>query len=317
MPINENKRVFEHDGTKYAVMKPNAQQSENASLEYTRVFSKALKSGSLLRETVEKYMREQGLWDDKKNMEYLSYITEINESEKKLQKGGIKLSDAKKIAIEMSIARANLQELIAERNALDSNTAQGQAETARFNYILVNCLVYNEEGNPVYDDIDHFVREQSSPVAVEASQTLANMWYGLDDNYQNNLPENKFLKKWKFVNDDLRLINEKGEFVDTNGRRVNEEGHFIDDDGNPVNFQGEPINPEGGYAFDGEPFLDDDGKEIINSDVAADSDSAKDEPQEDELEAQGDEQEGEEKPKKEPVTEKKKRGRPKKSETKT
>lgn len=301
----ELKRVFEVDGVKYAVKRPNAQQTENASLEYTRVFSKALKGGALLRETVEKHMREQGLWDDAKSKLYLEYVTEISEGERAIQKGGIKLSEAKKIAIRMSIARANLQELIAERNALDTNTAQGQAETARFNYILVNCLVYNEEGNPVYEDSDHFIREQQSVVAVQASQTLANMWYGLDEDYEGNLPENKFLKEWKFMNEDLRLINEDGDLVDSMGRRVNEDGFHIDENGNTINLSGEPIDVEGRFAFETQPFLDDDGKPLGEDEKEAVAEEEEKEPAE----------QKEEKP--EVQQKKKPRGRPKKAQTKT
>ena len=53
------------------------------------------------------------------------------------------------------------------------------------------------------------------------------MLYDLDPNYDNNLPENKFLKDYSFVNEDLRLVNDDGHLVDSQGRLINEEGRFI------------------------------------------------------------------------------------------
>ena len=87
--------------------------------------------------------------------------------------------------------------------------------------------------------------------------------YGLDSNFEKNLPENKFLIKYKLVNEQLeyvdskgRLTDEEGRLVDENGRFINEEGQFVDRNGNLVDNSGDPV-----VQF--EPFLDEDGKPII------------------------------------------------------
>ena len=293
------KRTFTVDGKEYAVYKPNSEQSENGSLEYARVFSKAVKSGALLRETIEGYMREQGIWDNEKDLQYVNLLESINKAEKSLKKGGIKLSEAKDIAFKMKNDRFMLQNLIAEKNSLDTNTAQGQAETARFNYLLVKCLVYNDDGNPVYKDRDDYLRNEESEVAQRSAAIFANMWYGLEEDYDKTLPENKFLKQWDVVDEELRLLNDEGELIDPYGRRVNEDGRFIDEDGNFIDVDGDPLNKEGDYDFGKVVFLDDDGKPL-----GEEKESDEKEDSEDKAEAT------QEKPPK-------KRGRPKKSETKT
>jgi hypothetical protein len=53
------------------------------------------------------------------------------------------------------------------------------------------------------------------------------MLYGLDPDYDKNLEENKFLKEFKFVDDDLRFINKGGHLVDIDGKLVDEDGRFI------------------------------------------------------------------------------------------
>ena len=66
----EKRTEFEAGGHKLAIIKPTAQQNEDATMEYNRVFSKALNSGALLREKLEFHMRQQSLWDDTKEKEY-------------------------------------------------------------------------------------------------------------------------------------------------------------------------------------------------------------------------------------------------------
>lgn len=258
------KRKFKVDGKEYAVYKPNAEQSENGSLEYARIFSKAVKSGALLRETIEGYMREQGMWDNEKDLKYVNLLDAITKSEKALKKGGIKLSKAKEMAFQMKIDRQNLQNLIAEKNSLDANTAQGQAETSRFNLLLVACLVYNDTGEVVYKDKDAYLRDEGSEVASQGASTFANMWYGLEEDYDKSLPENKFLTKFDVLDEELRLINDKGELVDAYGRRVDENGRFIDEEGNFIDVEGDRLTDDGEYDFGETVFLDEDGKPLVD-----------------------------------------------------
>ena len=53
------------------------------------------------------------------------------------------------------------------------------------------------------------------------------MLYNLDPNYDKNLEENKFLKEFNFVDEELRLINDEGHLTDADGRLINDEGRFI------------------------------------------------------------------------------------------
>ena len=46
------------------------------------------------------------------------------------------------------------------------------------------------------------------------------MMYAIDKDFEANLPENKFFKEFKFVNDDLSLVNDKGETVDSDGNEL-------------------------------------------------------------------------------------------------
>ena len=252
---------------KVAVLKPKSNHLREAQLAYNRAFRDALESGALLRQKLEDHMREQGIWDDTKQKQYDDVNKTILEGEKKLAKGGISLSEAKTLALDMRVARANLRELIAERTVMDGNTAEGQADNARFNALVSECVVSSDNNNvKKFETLEDYDTVASQPWAVEAASQLANMLYDLDPNYDNNLPENKFLKDYSFVNEDLRLVNDDGHLVDSQGRLINEEGRFIayDDKGEEyfIDIEGNTLTEEGDYVVEFQPFLDDSGKPI-------------------------------------------------------
>ena len=101
------------------------------------------------------------------------------------------------------------------------------------------------------------------PAAIKAAQELATRLYGLDDNYEHQLAENKFLKQYKFVDNDLRFINKEGHLIDQDGRLVDKDGRFINDKGEYVDKEGNLVDDKGDYVTEFQPFLDDDGKPVV------------------------------------------------------
>ena len=225
-----------------AVVKPNSSKVKQAQLAYNKAFRAALESGALLRQKLDSYMREQEIWDDNKEKQYQDLIEKLNENEKTLAEGGIKLSEGKEAAIEMRVNREEFRNLISERTAMDGNTAEGQADNARFNHLVYLSIVDEKTGKPFFE--------------------LARMMYDLDPNYDKNLPENEFLSDYGFVNDDLRLIDKDGNLVDTEGRTVNEDGRLINEKGELIDKDGALLDEDYKYKVDTKPFLDEDGKEV-------------------------------------------------------
>ena len=87
------------------------------------------------------------------------------------------------------------------------------------------------------------------------------MIYVVDKDFEKKLPENKFLSKFEYVNDDLSLVNKEGTTVDTEGRRINDEGHYLDEDGNRVDIDGNLLDEDGAYVPQ-VTYLDENGKPI-------------------------------------------------------
>ena len=288
--VDKNEKVIESKDNddnvvKVLIKNPTAEQYRDSQIEYNKAFRQALDSGALLRQKINDYMTEQGIWSEEKQKKYEKFANDINAAEDKLSEGGIKLSEAKQTALELRDLRDDFKVLISERNSLDQNSAEGQADNARFAELVRVCMINPDTNQPYFPDQKTYDSQADQPWVIEASSELANMLYGLDPDYENNLVENKFLKEFNFVNEDLRFIDDDGHLVDSEGRLVNDDGKYIayrteegkkNKDENElyfVNRAGEEvvskINADGEEewvkksAAERKPFLDDEGNPIV------------------------------------------------------
>lgn len=249
--------------TEFTVISPSNFHYTEAQKVYNSAFSDAVKSNAIVRAKMEDVLRDQGLWDDKKEAEYSAIVAEISEGERKLKKGGIKLSDAKGLALQMADKRTKLRDLISVRTSLDNQSAEGQADNAKFNYLVSACVVYKSNNQPYYKSMEEYLTSSNSEVSSVGARHLANMLYGLEDDFEKKLPENKFLTKFKFVNEDLQLVNDDGHTIDREGRLINKWGRFVNEKGEYVDKNGNLLDDDGDFIVDSEPFLDDNGKPIV------------------------------------------------------
>lgn len=286
------------------VIRPDSKKLAEAQKIYNKFFRDGLESGALLRQRLDGYMREQGIWSDEKEKQYNDLTAKINENEKRLAGGGIKLSVAKDLAMEMRGDRIAFRNLISERNQMDGNTAEGQSDNARFNYLVSVCILDPDTRKPLFTDIDDYDSQAAEPYIVEAAGELASIMYNLSPDYEKKLPENRFLKRFQFVDEELRLINENAHLVDVEGRLINEEGRFVayeeDETLYFIDRDGNKLDEEGNYVTDdnSEPvFLDDKGNPIVLESEADEADEAEEADEADEAE-EAKEADEEEKPKK-------------------
>jgi hypothetical protein len=275
-----NKRTFdvEIDGKKVglAVVRPTHKVSQQAELAYNRAFRQAVEEGLLVRAKLDSVLRQQNLWDDAKQKEYAESQAELFRCEKALAAGGIPLAKAKSLALAMRDCRGKIRGLLADRHDLDRKTAEAFADQARFNFLVAACTVYSDTGKPYYKDVDDYLHRPDDPAALPAAEHTGRLYYGLDDDHERKLPENRFLKQYGFVDEKMRLIDKQGKFVDRDGNRVDEFGRLVNERGELVDRDGTPLTEDGDYKVEFSPFLDDDGKpvgdhEVGTSDVVSES----------------------------------------------
>jgi hypothetical protein len=263
-----------------AVVLPSAKVKQHGRIVHARAYNDAVQGGAMLREELEGHLRKSKLWDDERQAEYDRLRNILLDGEKTLARKNIKLKDARKLAIDMSKARVDLQDLLAQRNRVDQNTADAIADQAQFNFFVANCTVYNDTGKPVFTfdghacNTDAYVEKGTEQHAIDAATKLSEMMFGSDKDILEKLPENQFLKKYKFVDDSYHLVDEQGRKVDEKGRLVDQEGRFVDPQGNYVDADGVPVDADGRYIAEEDGFfLDDEGNPI--------KDDQQDDPQDD------------------------------------
>ena len=250
----------------FKVYEPIIDDYKEAAKARNIAFIEALNSKATLRGQVNTLLRSRGQWDDEREAQYKDYTQQLLAKDLKLKKGGIKLVEGKKLALEMRDLRNKLTSLLTDKSNLDNMTAEGQADNAHFNSLLVTCLVYNnEKGEEVryFANLDEYVVRGNTEIANTAAQKLMNMLYTVGESGQKVLPENQFLIKYKFVNEALKLINKDGKLIDDEGRLIDKDGRFINNEGKYVDKFGNEVDDKGDYVVNATPFLDDDGNQVL------------------------------------------------------
>lgn len=262
-------REFENGGTKYLLLRPTVKQQQVANKLRSQTFNEALSNGDLLRDQLDAALRKKGEWNNDREREYQELRDEIVEYEHTLKKGGIKLSRAKELALEMADKRERMVDMLSSRTELDNNTCEGQADAARFNALFAECLVYEETREKYFPGgVDEYMAAANDAVAIKGATEFYYFLSG-SESLDDSLPETQFLKKFKFVDVKNRLIDDNGKLINRDGKHISDDGKFIkwtgdgEDDFIYVDSKGRSVTEEGEYDLEASPFLDDDGQPIV------------------------------------------------------
>jgi hypothetical protein len=232
------------------VKSPTNRQLLEAEKVYKKAFRQALEEGAMLRKKLSMYMLEQGIWTDKQEKEYMEVIKEINLLDYQLNTGKntegkkLKLSEAKEIALALRDKRIDFRDLITERQDMDHLTAEGQADTERFSYLVFVCTYDYVSQKPFYTDFDDYQEKSNDQASVDAAKHVGAIVYDVDPEYENDLTENKFLRRFKFADEKNHLVNSDGKHIDRDGKPVDDEGYILNDTGKRVNINDLPVLEE-------------------------------------------------------------------------
>jgi hypothetical protein len=247
------KRGDTEEIVKILVRRPNNAVMSQAQRVGAKAWTDCVRDGIMTKKELEKFMKEQDIWNDGKDEEQKKIVKEISDLEKQLfvsgthKDGKLRASEGKDIAIQMRVKRAELRDFIAERMSLEQNTAEAISDNARFDFLVSNSTFY-ENGQKVYKDLDDYKENSDGEIGFAAATALASMLYAVDKDFESKLPENKFLKMFKLVDDNLSLVNDKGETVDLDGRRIDKSGYYINETGHRVDRDGNPLDEFGNYV---------------------------------------------------------------------
>ena len=87
-------------------------------------------------------------------------------------------------------------------------------------YLVSQCTFDETGANKVYNNLDDYLNKADDDIAFAAATALAQLMYSIDKDVEANLPENRFLQKFKFVNEDLSLVDSDGNGVDSKAKEL-------------------------------------------------------------------------------------------------
>jgi hypothetical protein len=218
------------DGQEVNIYVRNPTNGELTSADRIRAksWTRAMKDPDVVsKKQLEKILKEKGAWGKDKQKQQENLFDEIISLERRLTKPGkkkVKLSEARRIAIEMRKKRSEYRELISEKLELEQNTAESIADNDRFDYLVCCCSFYEEGDKKVYTNLEDYKSKDSDQIAYTVASALAEMMYNLDESFEKNLPENRFLLEQNLASSsNLFLTDLEGNYVDEDFKPLVEE----------------------------------------------------------------------------------------------
>lgn len=260
-------KIVKKDGSdlELCYITPDSQHIAEADQIYAAKIAEIIRRGGptkpLLRAEVEDFIKNQStIWSKEDDDELEKLRSRLADLLSKLKKGGSKLSEARKWALEVLDLRSEIVKYSAKKQTLYSATIESIADAERNDYLIYIGTVYDHTHERYWPSFDDMKNDKDSQIYLKAHAIFYKIVYGIDGDFEKNLPEVKWLKKYGFIDDDMNLIDKNtGEYVDRDGRPIKEiENEIIDQ-----------ISLYSGEILEESPFVDDISlkKDNIDSEV--------------------------------------------------
>jgi hypothetical protein len=240
---------------KLCVRQPQYEDVEQADKIYASKVASLVRESVgrklLLRSDLERFLKESGVWTDRDEAKVKELNKEIEGVLNQLRKGGLKVSELRKLCIDVMDRRKEIVQIMNKRQIFDDTTIESIAENERADYLVYSSTVYADSGDNYWDSFEDMKNDKFSDAYRKASTLAVELIYNVNPNFEKNLPENKLLRKYNLIDDELNYVDRKtGEKVDRNGipvkqleeeavRQISnlqgdiqEEAPFIDDETN-------------------------------------------------------------------------------------
>ena len=242
----------EQKTVKIKVTRPTPKIMKAAGHIYTKAWYRYIADGIMTKQQLDNFMKDNKIWSEQKEKDQENLVNEIRNLTKDLLQGQArrkrKASEGKDLALDIKQKRFELQSLISEKISLESNSAESLADNDKFDYLVAECTCY-EDGKKVYKDVDDYSERADEEIAFASASQLAQMLYSLDKNFEAQLPENQFLKKYDYVNSDYELVDTYGKRVSIDGKNIDENGFYVNDKNQRVDADGNLLDEDGNLAF--------------------------------------------------------------------
>jgi hypothetical protein len=225
---------------------PSQEEITESNIIYSTKMSSLIRNSGkerlLLRTELEEFLKENKIWTDKDIDLYNSLQDKVSNSLNTLKKGGIKLSEGRKLAIEISDNRRKLLDLVQKRHQYEDMTMESLAEEEKNDYLIYVATIDKSSGERYWVSFDDMKADKHTDVYDKARVAFLELTMGVPSDLDSILPETVWLKKYNFINNEYKLVDRKtGDLVNRSGDKIEqsiidssldevvEEKEFIDD----------------------------------------------------------------------------------------
>lgn len=205
------------------VVRPTSRQKQEAKMYSTKVFTECMKDPNIMMKAeLYDYLNKKRIFteEDEKYLEKLRKENEKNLS--RLTNGKkIKKKDAREICRKININRTIILGLENKVSSYEEKTVEGMTDQAYIDYLFYSCLL-NEEGEQVFESVDECKDGLDQNYVSEAFTKFLFMLNGVKEDWYNDLPEAKFLRKHGLIDEQGRFVNENGELINVDGTLAEE-----------------------------------------------------------------------------------------------
>lgn len=187
----------------YVVKKPEVKELNAAKKFSSMKFAEYINSGLMLRNELDEVLYKRGYWTEEKKNELDLISKKIQENVSKLD-GKLAKEKKKELAIETKYLRVALNLLRNQQTDVYKHTVESRVDDDYFDF-LVSESVFDENGNRVYSGFEDYQERSNEELAIKAATKLAEIVYGLSENWEKDLPENKILSEMGVLDESLQL----------------------------------------------------------------------------------------------------------------
>lgn len=243
---------------KLAIRKPQYEDFEEADRVYAGTVARLVRGSVgkklLLRQELDTFLREAKVWtqDDEKHVRTLQ--EEVDSLLKQVANGGRRVSEGRELCIKVMDKRKDIVRIMQKRQVFDDATIESNAENDKNDYIVYICTVYSDSGKNYWNSLEDMKNDKLSDAYRKASVAALEFIFNYNPEFEKRLPENRWLKKYGFIDDNLNYVDRKtGEKVDRFGKPVKEVEEDVQ----------KRVDSLQGEIVEESPFLDDETNEPV------------------------------------------------------
>ena len=231
---------------------PTNEEIEQSDLIFASKIASLIKKNQLIPQSkLADYLKSNELWtnEDEEKVKELRKETDVLMS--KLRKGGLKLSEGRSLAIQVTEKRRDLLSLLSRLQQYQDATIESVAMKEQMDF-MVYCVAYKDDKNKHWSSFEDMKMDRKSDSYNKVYDVVYEMVHGVGADIDKTLPEVIWLKKYGFVDDELRYIDRKTK------ARVDKDGNLVDEDE-----ARRVLENTFSEIKEEQPFLDDDTSEPV------------------------------------------------------